>query len=339
MKALVHTAPFEFALQDLPVPSPGPDDVLIQVRAAGICGSDVHGMTGKTGRRIPPIIMGHEAAGDVVSAGPGANEAWIDKRVTFDSTIYCNRCDYCREGRVNLCDNRMVLGVSCDEYRRDGAFAEYIAVPQHILYELPAGVSYNHGAMIEPLSVAMHAVRGSSLQPTDTVLVVGCGIIGLLTIQSARATGCARIIATDLSAHRREAALRCGADLSLHPSELDSGSEVHVAFDAVGTASSAKAVIDHVRKGGTVVLVGNLAAEVPFPLQAVVTREISVLGSCASAGEYSECLQMIQSGAVDLNPLISAVVPLEEAPAMFTRIFNDPDSHLKVIVKPGGDDV
>lgn len=339
MRALVHTAPFEFELQDLEQPSPQTGEVLIRVRAVGICGSDVHGMSGTTGRRIPPVIMGHEAAGDVVAVGGHVDESWVGRRVTFDSTIYCGKCDYCKSGHVNLCDNRMVLGVSCDEYRRDGALAEYVAVPEHILYELPDDVSYDHGAMAEPLSVALHAVRRSPLGHDDRVLVVGCGIIGLLTIQAARATGCGTIVATDLSRRRLEAARVCGADITVQPDELESIEEVEVAFEAVGASPSFAAALGKLRKGGKIVLIGNVTPEVPFAMQRAVTRQLTVFGSCASAGEYADCLMMIQSGAVNPAPLISDVVPLGEAATMFNRLYESPDDHLKVIVHPGGDDV
>src|SRR6187200_2438986 len=126
MKALTLTAYKEFTFGEAPAPTPGPDEVLIKVAACGICGSDVHGMDGSTGRRRPPIIMGHEAAGIVAEVGPGANGRAPGERVTFDSTVYCGQCDPCRRGHVNLCDHRRVLGVSCEEYRRDGAFAEYV---------------------------------------------------------------------------------------------------------------------------------------------------------------------------------------------------------------------
>ncbi|MBU8912977.1 MAG: galactitol-1-phosphate 5-dehydrogenase [Spirochaetales bacterium] len=335
MKSLVLTAPFEFELQDTPAPTPGPNEVLIRVRAVGICGSDVHGMTGTTGRRIPPIVMGHEATGDVVEVGSGGDNAWVGRRVTFDSTIYCGRCDFCKKGQINLCDNRKVLGVSCDEYRLDGAFADYVVVPDHILYELPDSVSYEHGSLTEPLSVALHAVRLAQLKGQERVLVVGCGIIGLLAIQAARATGCGTIIATDLNPHRLEAARACGADVAVHPDALDDEPEVNVAFEAVGTGATVKAAIGKVRKGGTVVLIGNLAPEVPFPMQTVVARQIAVLGSCASSGEYPDCLDLIADGAIDATLLISEIIPLSQAATMFEKLRKNPDDHLKIVVKPG----
>ena len=211
MKALVLTQYNRFEMQDVPVPALGPEDVLVEVRACGICGSDVHGMDGSTGRRVPPVIMGHEAAGVVARLGSDVGDWAEGDRVTFDSTIYCGRCFFCRQGRINLCDHRRVLGVSCDEYRQDGAMAEYVAVPRHILYRLPEGLDFRRAALVEPLSVAVHAVGRMTLAPDDTVAVIGAGMIGLLVIQALRAAGCRRIIAVDLDAERLALAGRFGA--------------------------------------------------------------------------------------------------------------------------------
>lgn len=153
MKALVLTAPGKLEYGDVPVEEPAKDEVLVEVRACGICGSDVHGMDGSTGRRRPPIIMGHEAAGTIVSRGRDV-QGWAEgDRVTFDSTIYCGKCRFCRAGKINLCSHRRVLGVSCEDYRQHGAFAQFVAVPQHILYRLPAAVSFcagGHGRAPRP---------------------------------------------------------------------------------------------------------------------------------------------------------------------------------------------
>src|SRR5579863_4000328 len=158
MKGLLLKQYMELEVADLPQPEIGANDVLIRVRACGICGSDVHGLDGSTGRRIPPIVMGHEAAGIVAAVGSGVNDIEVGDRVTFDSTISCGKCHYCLRGDINLCDNREVIGVSCGEYRRHGAFAEYVSVPRHIVYALPDELPFEEAAMLEAISVAMHAV-------------------------------------------------------------------------------------------------------------------------------------------------------------------------------------
>src|SRR5882724_12442128 len=195
MQAMLLKEYMHLKMVEMPVPSIGPDDVLVRVRACGICGSDVHGMDGKSGRRIPPLVMGHEASGEVVETGARVRDLKPGDRVTFDSTVYCGRCFHCARGEVNLCDNREVLGVSPGPYRRHGAFAEYVAVPRRIMYRLPDNLSYEQAAMIEAVSVAVHAVNLTPVVLGDTGVVVGSGMIGILTIQALRAAGCARVIA------------------------------------------------------------------------------------------------------------------------------------------------
>jgi len=159
MKALVLKQYNRLVYEDVPEPEFGDQEVLIRVKACGICGSDVHGMDGSTGRRIPPLIMGHEASGVIEAVGAAVKKWAVGDRVTFDSTIYPLDDWYSRLGRYNLSDGRMVLGVSCGDYRRHGAFAEFIAVPQHILYEIPENVTFEQAAMVEPAAVALHGIE------------------------------------------------------------------------------------------------------------------------------------------------------------------------------------
>ena len=343
MHALILTAPNCLEWRQVPEPVPAPGDVLIRVGACGICGSDVHGIDGSTGRRRPPIVMGHEAAGTIAALGPEVGGWSVGERVTFDSTVYCGHCDYCRSGCVNLCNDRRVLGVSCDEYRRDGAFAEYVAVPQRILYRLPGDLSFEHAAVVEPVSIAVHAVHRADVASDATTLVVGTGMIGLLVIQVLRARGVATIVAADIDPSRRQLARQCGADIVLDPDDIDiptavrdvtDGQGVDAAFEAVGIAVSVSAAVQSARKGAAVVLIGNLAPEVSVPLQYIVTRELTLLGSCASAGEYPECLDMMASGDVNVAPLLSATAPMREGAAWFDRLYRREPGLMKVILAP-----
>jgi L-iditol 2-dehydrogenase len=343
MNALVLTEYNRFEYKQMPQPAIADDEVLVRVKACGICGSDVHGMDGSTGRRQPPIIMGHEAAGVIVETGPDAAGWSKGDRVTFDSTVYCGACRFCRAGQINLCDNRRVLGVSCDDYRQHGAFAEYVSVPRHILYPLPDAVSFVQAAMVEPLSIASHAVGRTRIAPGDTALVVGTGMIGLFIVQSLRAAGCARIVAVDIDPDRLDLACRFGADLALRSDRCDVEAEVlnhtdglgaDVAFEAVGINETVYAAVTSVRKGGSVVLVGNVSPAVQLPLQTVVTREISISGSCASCGEYPQCLDRIASGAIDVAGLITAEAPLSEGASWFKRLYERQKGLMKVILIP-----
>src|SRR5690348_9630614 len=183
MKALLLSKYRHLEIADLPNPTPGPGEILVKVAACGICGSDVHGYDGSSGRRIPPIVMGHEAAGTIAALGAGVTGFSRGDRVTFDSTIFCGSCNNCRRGDVNLCDHRQVLGVSCGEYRRAGAFAEFVSVPSLILYRLPETLSFTEAAMLEAVSVALHGVSLAQAASHSKALVIGAGMIGLLTLQ------------------------------------------------------------------------------------------------------------------------------------------------------------
>lgn len=343
MKALVLTDYCKFEYQDVPVPDCGDDEVLINVKACAICGSDIHGYDGTSGRRQPPIIMGHEAAGVITKTGSHVTQYRAGDRVTFDSTIYCGKCWYCRHGMVNLCQDRMVLGVSCDDYRKPGAMAEYVAVPERVLYKLPDSVSYVQAAVVEPLSVAVHAVLGSRLRVGDRALIVGAGTIGLLLLQVIKAAGATEIIVSDLDDSRLETAKRLGATCVVNSSKTDTaafvaqqtgGRGADIAFEAVGIAPTLHSAIDSVRLGGNVVMVGNLAQKVDFPLQKCVTRQIDLQGSCASAGEYDVCLDLIGHGKVDVDSIISKVVPLEQGGEWFDRLHTGEPGLIKVVLEP-----
>jgi L-iditol 2-dehydrogenase len=343
MKALLLTGYMHLELTDVVVPSIGPQDVLIRVRSCGICGSDVHGIDGSTGRRIPPLVMGHEAAGVIEQVGRAAGDWKPGDRVTFDSTISCGDCAFCRSGDINLCDNRQVLGVSCGDYRRHGALAEYVAVPARILYRLPESLSFDHAAMIEAVSVAVHAVSLTPLVPGDTAVVVGCGMIGQLTIQAAKAAGFASVIGVDVDDARLTVAQRAGADVVLNSRTCDVPAEIRArthgrgadaALEAVGMTAPIQTAISSVRKGGTVTLIGNFSGQIDLPLQQVVTRQIRLQGSCASAGEYPQCIDLMASGRIRVDDLISAYTPLEDAPQWFDRLYRHEPNLMKVIVRP-----
>lgn len=343
MKALVLKEYNKLVYEEVPKPDCGPGDLLVRVMACAICGSDVQGMDGSTGRRQPPIIMGHEASGVVEAMGSDVKGFQVGDGITFDSTIFCGECYFCRKGQVNLCDHRRVLGVSCDEYHQNGALAEYVTIPARIAYLLPKEVSFEQAAMVEPVSIAVHAVSLCPIAPNDTALVVGAGMIGLFIIQVLRIMGCGQIIAVDLDETKFDLARQFGATACLNAGNenlneeilaLTKGRGADVAFEVVGISPTVKTAIQGLRKGGSLVLVGNLQAQVDFPLQSVVTRQISVFGSCASSGEYPICLDLIASGKVNVDDLISASAPLKEGASWFQRLYDKESGLLKVVLKP-----
>jgi L-iditol 2-dehydrogenase len=288
--------------------------------------------------------MGHEAAGEIATIGRSV-EGWnVGERVTFDSTIFCGRCRFCEAGEINLCESRRVVGVAPPEYRQHGAFAELLALPSRILHRIPQGLDFTQAAFVEPTSIAVHAVRRANPKPGCTAAVVGSGMIGLLVIQALRWAGAGRIIAIDRAPGRLEVARQLGAtdtiladnDTATTVARMTDGLGVDSAFEVVGIGATLNLALQMTRRGGTCTLVGNLQASTPdFPLQAVVTREIALLGSCGSAGEYPLCLDLLARGVIQTGSLVSAVVPLHEGAEWF-RTLSGPDgaSYLKVILQP-----
>ncbi|MBM3810981.1 MAG: galactitol-1-phosphate 5-dehydrogenase [Acidimicrobiia bacterium] len=343
MKALLLTQYKQLELADMPVPEIGPDDLLVRVKACGICGSDVHGFDGSSGRRIPPLVMGHEAAGIVAGAGANVKDLKEGDRVTFDSTVYCGRCFYCLRGEANLCDNRQVLGVSTPDFRRHGAFAEYVSVPRRIAHKLPDSLPFERAAMIEAVSVAVHATAITPVKLGDTAVVVGTGMIGLLCLQALKLAGCSRIIAVDLDDVKLKAAAGLGANVLLNPKTddvpaavqaLSGGRGADIAMEAVGATAPVQTALASVRKGGALTLVGNITPKIEINLQSVVTRQIRVQGSCASCGEYPACIDLLASGAIQVDPLITARAPLEEGASWFNRLYSHEPNLMKVILEP-----
>jgi L-iditol 2-dehydrogenase len=344
MKALLLSEYNQLDIADLPAPVPGVDEILVRVAACGICGSDVHGYDGTSGRRIPPIVMGHEAAGVVAAAGKSVTKFKPGDRVTFDSTVYCGQCEFCLQGDINLCDNRQVIGVSCGDFRRAGAFAEYVVVPQRICYHLPEELEFQEAAMLEAVSVALHAVRVSQMKGGETALVIGAGMIGLLTLQAAKAAGASQVLIADIDRSRLERAEKLGADAALLLSGTElveeilrrtGGRGVDLVLEAVGRDETIAASIASVRKGGTVTLIGNISPQVKIPLQVVVSRQIRLQGSCASSGEYPEAMELLANGKIKVKPLITAVAPLSDGPSWFARLHAGEPNLMKVVLDPG----
>jgi 2-desacetyl-2-hydroxyethyl bacteriochlorophyllide A dehydrogenase len=343
MKALVLEQYKELVYKDVPDPVIKSDEVLVKVKACGICGSDVHGFDGSTGRRIPPLIMGHEASGVIIKTGSGVRNWFSGDRVTFDSTVYPLNDWFTLKGLYNLSDNREVFGVSPGTYRRDGAFAEYIAIPQYILYKIPENVTFEQAAMVEAVAVALHSINISGLQTADNCVVVGAGTIGIFILKLLRISGASKVIVIDIDPERLELASREGADHTFGSEEKDLTEKIarltnnrgaDLSFEAVGISKSVNTAIDILRKGGKTVLVGNLSPEINFPLQKVVTRELKVLGSCAIRGEYEAVLGMLSTGKLSVDNMISAVAPLSEGASWFEKLYMKEDSLNKIILVP-----
>lgn len=343
MKALLYTEPYTFDYTDVPDPTVGDDDVLVRVKACGICGSDVAGHTGKTGRRLPPLIMGHEAAGVVERVGPNVTGFAPGDRICFDSTVYCNRCPACKQGMYNRCVKRQVLGVSVPEFKRNGAFAEFLAVPHWICARLPANMSFVQASLLEPASIGTHAANRPPISKSDTVVVIGAGAIGLFILQAAKLRGAKTTIASDLNGFRLGLAKQIGADACINSGKVNLKDEIldrtdgrgaDVVFEAVGFGETFRQAISITRTGGHVVAVGNLQKEVEFNLQELVSRELTFTGSYASSGEFRTCIDLIASGKIKVEPLVSEVLPLNEGPDAFKRLLEAKENLLKIVLEP-----
>jgi L-iditol 2-dehydrogenase len=343
MKALVLSDYKQLDITEMTRPHPKEDELLIRIHACGICGSDVHGYDGSTGRRLPPIVMGHEAAGIVEATGSAVTGFQAGDRVTFDSTVFCGKCFFCLRGEVNLCDEREVIGVSTPTFRRMGAFAEYVAVPARIAYKLPDNMPFAHAALIEAVSVAVHAISLTPITLEDTVVVVGAGMIGLLAQQAALLAGAGRVFVLDVDDTRLKLAQDLGATRIFNSRDPNAASDLlqategrgaDAALECVGTTLTVQLALDSVRKGGTVTLVGNITPTIEIGLQSTVTRQIRLQGTCASSGEYPACISLMSRGAIRVEPLLSAVVPLEEGASWFRRLYEREPGLLKIVLQP-----
>jgi L-iditol 2-dehydrogenase len=328
------------ALMDRPDRLPAAGEVVVAVRASGICGSDVHGYLGLTGRRQPGMVMGHEAAGEIVEVGPEVSGLAVGGRIALRSILGCGRCDLCQGGQSNVCEGRRGLGMQFD-----GAYAERMVVPAALAVPIPDALSLEHAALVEPFAVALHAVAITPLEPTDAVVIVGAGPIGLLTLLAVRRRGARFVAITDRSQHRLAMARSLGADLAIDVSTTDpvaavrsatGGRGADVVFEAVGITATVAQSLAAVRSAGQVTWIGNSAPIVELPMQDMVSRELTLRGAYTFAGEFEEAIDILATGQVDVAPLIELTAPLEDAPDLFRRLGDGSLETVKVILLPSG---
>lgn len=339
MKALVFQKPYRLDWQEMPEPKAGPGEAVVETRAVGICGSDLHGYTGESSRRTPGNPMGHEAAGQVVALGPGVPGEWIGKRVALFPILACGKCDQCLGGCRHRCRNRRFLGNNVV-----GAMAERLSLPVENLYPLPETLSYVDGTLTEPLAVAIHAVRLAGNLAGRTVLIAGGGPIGLLTLMAAKAQGAKAIALTVRTPARRELALALGAAAAVDPNregwrrEIERGlgtAELDVAFDAAGIQPTFEQCLETVVPGGVIVQIGSWST-LRLNLQQLAQREISVKGSFNyTAKEFGEAASWLAAGRVDPAPLVTEIRPLAEGAAAFEALARNPSRYLRIILAAG----
>jgi Threonine dehydrogenase and related Zn-dependent dehydrogenases len=343
MKAAVLVKPGHIEIQEMDVPVPGPDEALVRVKAVGLCGSDVHYYEhGKIGPYVvtKPIILGHEAAGEVVAVGGEVRHLKPGQRVTIEPGVTCGRCEYCKSGRYNLCPD--VRFLATPPY--DGAFCEYIAIRADFLYPIPDSMSYEKAALIEPLSVGLHAVRRGELKPGETVIIMGMGPIGIMTLLAARAAGAGRVIGVDLERFRLERALEMGADAVINLREEDGaealnrltgGRKADLAVETAGNGRAAQSALQSVRRGGRVVLVGLPQEDAtPFNIPYIVDNEIDVRGVFRYHNTYPTGVAVMAAESLNLDPLVTDRMSLDETPLAFEKAIREKNSTLKIVIAP-----
>ncbi len=323
MKAFLLHGEKDMRAQDIDLPDVPPGQVMLRVKRAGICGSDIHYYShGKIGSFIPkrPFVLGHEFAGEIVSAGDGVVTSLVGQRVTVDPSIPCGRCKLCRGGRYNLCRKMRFYGsASCDPHI-DGGFAEYTVAPTANCFVIPDSLGWGEAAMIEPLSVVVHAARRAGDIAGRRVLVIGGGAIGQLMALVARAFGASQVVVSDIAAYPRALAVKLGADAALNASDADfelqatnlSQGGFDFVFEASGSPDALPQAIAVADRGATIVQVGTLPTPVTAPLNSIMAKELNFIGSFRFANVFATALDLTVSRRVNLTALISTVLPLAD---------------------------
>lgn len=324
MRAAVLDSAKSITLQPRPTPELQPGMVLLRVRRAGICGSDLHYFEhGCCGAFVPtrPFVLGHEFAAEVAALGDGVKNVTVGARVTANPARACGTCDHCKSGRSNLCRATIMLGSASTTPPTDGAFAEFVAVRADQCHVLPPEMDDATGAMLEPLAVALHAVKRAGSVAGKRVLVTGGGPIGLLVALTAKAFGAVPAALSDILATRRDAAHQLGVEATLNPISPTLADEVRaltgdgfdIVFEASGARTALRQAFDLVRPGGTIVQIGTLGTEdIPLPANQLMAREINFVGSMRYGNVFDEAIRLVQSRRIDVRGLITGVLPLAE---------------------------
>ena len=336
MKALMYRGPWKMPVEELDEPAPTAGKVVVDVQAVGICGSDVHGFTGNSGRRTPGIVMGHEFAGTISELGPE-----MEGYAVGDGVVVMPLYSVAAGGDpypLNLSPHRRLTGMN-----EHGAYAQRVAVRAAQLFPKPAGLSWQRAALCEPMAVTLHAARITPINPMQKVAVIGAGPIGLLTMLAARLKGAGTVIVVDRSVHRLELAEELGADAVINVDGTDAdaairemtGGGVDVAFEAVGISSTARLSVEVTRNGGNITWIGNNARMIEVDMQSIVTREMSVRGSYGfDETDFAAAIEALSTGRLNVDPLVEEIAPLEDGPEIFRSLAAGENDLVKIILKP-----
>lgn len=341
MKAMRLESIGNLVVREIEKPVPGPDDLLVRVEACGICGTDRHLLHGEF-PSTPPVTLGHEFCGIVEAMGEDVKGFRLGARITGDPNIACGRCPQCHAGRVNLCRNLKAIGIS-----RDGGFADYVVVPQKQAFEIPLDLPATHGAFCEPLACCIHGVDLAGLKTGSSAIVLGGGVIGLLTLQLARLAGATRILLVTRSAEKRRLAESLGATTTVDPGDGDLIARItaengllpggaDVVFECAGVAETMQQAPRLARRGGTAVILGVMPQGATIEIEPfdLLFREVALISSFVNPFTHARAADLIASGRVRVEPLISRRIGLEEAPEAITNPARG--GEIRVLVVPGG---
>ena len=335
-QAAVLYAPHDIRIEDRPVPKPGPREVLIEIKAVGVCGSDVHYYEhGRIGTYVvrQPLILGHESSGVIVDVGEGVSRERIGQRVAIEPGVPDGVCRQCRTGHYNLCPNVRFFGTP----PIDGAFTNYVTILSDFAYALPDQMSDEEGALIEPLSVGLWACRKAKLRGGDHVLITGAGPVGILAMKVALALGVTEITMTDISPQRLEVARKLGATRTVNVAQqslANAGVEADVLIECSGNQRALKDGIHALQPAATAVAVGmGPGEEASIPLSFIQNREIILTGTFRYANTYADAIALVASGHIDLKPIITGHYTLAEAEQALQATRSDP-ANIKSVVVP-----
>ena len=336
MKAGVYLGGQQIRIEERKVPALKEGEVLLKVSHIGICGTDMAIYHGNLSHRVkPPLVMGHEMSGVVVENGDTPFQ--IGERVVVEPTLNCGKCKPCRSGNYNVCKNVGFIGIE-----RDGGFAEYVAVPYERLHRIPTELSDAHAAVVEPLAVAVHAVKMSNLKLGDDVVIFGAGPIGLLVGLAAKEAGAGRIIVSDISPFRLKKAEELGF-IAIDSKNKDAVAEVRaltdqngadIVFEVAGIPITAKQMVEAVKIQGQIVVVSLFKQPSPVDLQRMQSQEISLITCrCYVADDFEKTIQLMSAGRIDVSPIISHVLSLDHIAEGFSLMEN-PEKSIKILIKP-----
>ncbi|MHB1391516.1 MAG: zinc-dependent alcohol dehydrogenase [Clostridia bacterium] len=342
MKAIVFYGTEDMRFEMLPKPVPGPGEVCIKVKAVSICGSDLEEYRHSSDRSIPPLVFGHEFSGDVCEVGDGVTKVKVGQPVCVHPIINCGECFYCKKGMINLCNNRRSVGrtLGVEKKRCDGGMAEYVCVPELVVLPLAEGISYEQGALLEPLAVTYCAAKCGGFEKRENVVVVGAGPIGLMIIQYLKAFGAGRIIVTDVVEQRLETALKCGADIKLNVKdnpiekviELTGGIGADRVIIAAGAPNAVKDSFKIVRNGGNIVLVALIRSNIEINPMDLAARQVAIHGSYMFTSEMKDAMEYLASGKINIEPIVTSTRPLEDTPQVFREMISPDNKEVKVIL-------